>query len=55
MDKLIKWLFQSTQDGSTYLQVIIMGFLLWVLIYIFLNDLLKFIEELYKGDKNNEI
>lgn len=55
MDKLIGWLFQRTLDGSTYLQVIIIGFLLWVLLYVFLNDLLKFIEELYKGDKNDEI
>ena len=55
MDKIIKWLFQRTSDGSTYLQVIIIGLLLWILLYVFLNDLLRFIEELYKGDKNNEI
>lgn len=44
MDKLIKWLFQSTADGATYLQVIIIFTLLILLFYVFLRHVTKIVD-----------
>ena len=40
MNLLIKWLFQRTSDGSTYLQVIVVGILI-VMVFNFLFDSLE--------------
>ena len=39
MDKLIKWLFQNTPDGATYLQVIVLVFLLCFVVFVFFDTL----------------
>lgn len=51
MDKVIEWLFQRTPDGSTYLQIIIIG-----LLFIGLIDVIfKTLEEVRKSvEEDNE-
>lgn len=51
MDKLINWLFQSTQDGSTYLQVIIITLLLFLMIHIFFTDISKTLKQIREEDE----
>lgn len=53
MDKLFNWLFQCTPDGATYLQVIIIGGLLfWAIggIFVTMSDVLDEI----RMEKENE-
>lgn len=49
MKKIIEWLFQTTENGATYLQVIIIGMLLAYAIYAILNSVKKIYEEI-KGE-----
>lgn len=39
MDNFIKWLFQTTENGATYLQVIIIGALLGYVLYTMIDSI----------------
>ena len=51
MDKLIDWLFQQTPDGATYLQVIIITSLLFIVIRLFYKDVCRTIREIKNDDE----
>ena len=57
MEKIINWLLQSTSDGSTYLQVIIISTLLCLFLYLLFTDFEKIVEEVNEEERNlkNEI
>lgn len=50
MDKLIKWLFQQTTDGATYLQVIVVG----ILIIVVFNFLFDNLEDIFESKKRKD-
>lgn len=50
MDILIKWLFQRTSDGATYLQVLIIGSLLLILFKAMANTGEEIYKSLYEGE-----
>ena len=58
MNQLINWLFQQTTDGATYLQVIIVGLFLLIMInFVFKNieDLMECMKDKpQRSEDNNE-
>lgn len=53
MDKLIDCLFRQTTDGATYLQIIILAVLMFLIVYLFI-DTTKEIVEIMKGEYKKE-
>ena len=46
MDKIIKWLFQTTENGAINLQVIIIGLLLCYIVYTITDSIKKIYDEI---------
>lgn len=44
MNKLINWLLQPTQNGATYLQVLIVGALMCVVLHLFFKNIKEVID-----------
>lgn len=56
MDKLFNWLLQTTPDGATYLQVVMIGTLILVLmnmLCITTQEIFKIVKE-EKGDEDEK-
>lgn len=51
MNSIIKWLFQSTQDGASNLQAIIMIAITSAVIYIAVKEIVEIIREKEHGGK----
>lgn len=51
MDKIIGWLFQTTENGATYLQVIIIGLLIAYVLYTLVDSFKKIYDEIQEEDK----
>lgn len=54
MNELINWLFKTTQDGATYLQVIILGIIFAFTLCGLCITLKDSINLLKEGDVDNE-
>ena len=52
MDKAIEWLFQRTQDGATYLQVIVVMIIIVVLFGCAINTVVTLGDEISKEDED---
>lgn len=60
MEKILSWLLRTTQNGSTYLQVIIVSLILCYLIYALIDTINKLKgefdeEEDSQDDKNKDL
>lgn len=57
MRQVIDWLMQTTADGSTYLQVIILTILLAVVTRVFVIDIRESIKDIkiIKNDKKKDL
>ena len=52
VDKAIEWLFQRTQDGATYLQVIVVMIIIVVLFGCAINTVVTLGDEISKEDED---